>query len=993
VNNYRGFFAALSPNNTIYRNNFINNTVQATLSASYSNTWDYGYPSGGNYWSDYTGVDYFSGPFQNGTGSDGIGDTPYVINVDNRDNYPLMKPYGGPHDIGITSVTTSKTIIVQGYSLNINTSIINYGVETETFNVTIYANTTVINQTQITLTSRSSTTITLTWNTTGVSLGTYTISAHATPVQGETDTADNTHTDGTVKIVKNPVAAFTYSPTTPLTGQTVTFNATLSTPDGGTIISYEWNFGDGTNATGKFTTHTYTDNGTYAVTLTVTDDDGLTDTDSQNITVLNRPPIASFTESATTVPTGTIITFNASTSYDPDGSIVSYFWNFGDGTNTTGMTVNHAYANNGNYTVTLTVKDNDGASASASSTKTVLNRPPVALFTESATKVYTGTVIYFDASGSYDPDGTILKYFWDFGDGTNGTGVVATHAYADDDIYVVTLTVTDDDGEIASTTATKTVLNRAPIALFTESSTMVLTGEVITFNASDSYDQDGFIVSYLWDFGDGSNASGVIVNHLYADDGVYNVTLTVTDDDGATTSTSATKTILNRPPVAEFTESETTVFTGEVINFNASDSYDLDGTIISYFWDFGDGINATGVVVDHSYADDGNYTVALTVTDNDGATDTATSTKTVLNRPPVASFTESAETVLTGETISFNASASSDPDGFIVSYFWDFGDGTNATGVTVDHAYIDDGNYTVTLTVTDDDGTTDTANSTKTVLNRPPVAIFSESAETVYTDENINFNASTSYDSDGVILSYFWDFGDGTNATGVLVNHAYAGNGTYTVTLTVTDDDGASTSTKAIKTVLNRPDIAVKNVTTFKTVVGQGYNVSISVTVENQGDYTETFNVTIYADKTSISQTEVYLASGHSTVLTFTWNTTGVAKGNHTITVEATQLPGETDLDDNTLEDGWIIVAMIGDLTGPNGYPDRKCDMRDVYLVARGFGAEHITDPNDHRHCQYWHKTPCSSCPHTPNIDINNDGKIDMRDIYVVARNFGKTDP
>jgi len=983
----------LSSNNTIYHNNFINNTVQATLIVSYRNTLDYGYPSGGNYWSDYTGVDYFSGPFQNGTGSDGIGDTPYVINVANQDNYPLMKPYGGPHDIGITSVTTSKTIISQGDSLNINITIINYGVETETFNVTIYANTTVINQTQIILTSRNSTTITLTWNTTGVSLGTYTISAYATPVQGETDIADNTYTDGTVKIVKHPVATFTYSPTTPLTGQTVTFNATLSTPDGGTIISYEWNFGDGTNATGKFTTHAYIDNGTYAVTLTVTDDDGLTDTDSQNITVLNRPPIASFTESATTVPTGTIITFNASTSYDPDGSIVSYFWDFGDGTNTTGTTVSHAYANNGNYTVTLTITDNDGASASASSTKIVLNRPPVASFTESATKVYTGTVIYFDASGSYDPDGTILKYIWDFGDGTNATGVVVTHAYADDDIYVVTLTVTDDDGEIASTTATKTVLNRAPIALFTESSTMVLTGEVITFNASDSYDQDGFIVSYLWDFGDGSNASGVIVNHLYADDGIYNVTLTVTDDDGATTSTSATKTILNRPPVAEFTESETTVFTGEVINFNASDSYDLDGTIISYFWDFGDGINATGIVVDHSYADDGNYIVALTVTDNDGATDTATSTKTVLNRPPAASFTESAETVLTGETISFNASASSDPDGYIVSYFWDFGDGTNATGVTVDHAYIDDGNYTVTLTVTDDDGATDTANSTKTVLNRPPVAIFSESAETVYTDENINFNASTSYDSDGVILSYFWDFGDGTNATGVLVNHAYAGNGTYTVTLTVTDDDGASTSTKAIKTVLNRPDIAVKNVAPFKTVVGQGYTVSISVTVENQGDYTETFNVTIYADTTSISQTEVYLASGHSTTLTLTGNTSGVAKGNHTITAEATILPGEIDLDDNTLKDGWIIVAMVGDLTGPAGVPDGKIDMRDIYPVARGFGAEHVTDPNDPRHCQYWHTTPCGSCPHTPNADINSDGKIDMRDIYVVARNFGKTDP
>ena len=102
-------------------------------------------------------------------------------------------------------------------------------------------------------------------------------------------------------------------------------------------------------------------------------------------------------------------------------------------------------------------------------------------------------------------------------------------------------------------------------------------------------------------------------------------------------------------------------------------------------------------------------------------------------------------------------------------------------------------------------------------------------------------------------------------------------------------------------------------------------------------------------------------------------------------------MPGETDTIGNTYTNGYVIVAMVGDLTGPENYPDRKCDMRDIYLVARGFGAEHVTDPNDPRHCQYWHTTPCGSCPHTPNADINNDGKVDMKDVYVVARNFGKT--
>ncbi|MDH5664519.1 MAG: PKD domain-containing protein, partial [Candidatus Bathyarchaeota archaeon] len=160
------------------------------------------------------------------------------------------------------------------------------------------------------------------------------------------------------------------------------------------------------------------------------------------------------------------------------------------------------------------------------------------------------------------------------------------------------------------------------------------------------------------------------------------------------------------PPVARFSESAETVYTGEVIRFDASDSHDPDGTIVSYSWDFGDGNVATGVFVEHSYTNDGAYDVTLTVTDDDGATGTATSTKYVGNKPPVASFTESAETIYTGEVVTFDATSSHDPDGMIVSYFWEFDDGTNTTGETADHAYADDGVYIVTLTVTDDDGLT-----------------------------------------------------------------------------------------------------------------------------------------------------------------------------------------------------------------------------------------------------------------------------------------------
>jgi parallel beta-helix repeat protein len=202
INNYLGIYPYYCSNNSIYHNNIINNTWQVYNDESY-NTWDNGYPSGGNHWSDYTGVDLYSGPYQNETGSDGIGDTPYLDEryTPMRDNYPLMKPYSGLYDIGIIDITTSKTIIGQGYSLNITIKTLNYGVDTQTFNLTVYANSTIIKTIKnVILTSRSSTTLTLTWNTTGFAKGNYTITAYAWPIQNETDIADNTYTDGIVKV-------------------------------------------------------------------------------------------------------------------------------------------------------------------------------------------------------------------------------------------------------------------------------------------------------------------------------------------------------------------------------------------------------------------------------------------------------------------------------------------------------------------------------------------------------------------------------------------------------------------------------------------------------------------------------------------------------------------------------------------------------------------------------------------------------------------------
>jgi len=191
TNNGGSILLSSSSSNSIFHNNFISN-AQQVYSLISVNVWDDGYPSAGNYWSDYTGVDLYGGPFQNITGSDGIGDTPYIIDTDNRDQYPLMTPYIGVHDTAVTNVMPSKTVVGQGYSMNITATATNQGDCTETFNVTLYTNTTFVALRTITLESGASTIITFTWNTSGFDYGNCTITAYAEPVLNETDLSDNT---------------------------------------------------------------------------------------------------------------------------------------------------------------------------------------------------------------------------------------------------------------------------------------------------------------------------------------------------------------------------------------------------------------------------------------------------------------------------------------------------------------------------------------------------------------------------------------------------------------------------------------------------------------------------------------------------------------------------------------------------------------------------------------------------------------------------------
>jgi len=268
----------------------------------------------------------------------------------------------------------------------------------------------------------------------------------------------------------------------------------------------------------------------------------------------NQPPTARFSFTPTSPAPGDLVSFDGTASSDPDGSIVSYSWTFGNGNGAGGSPlVANRYEQAGMYTVTLVVEDNSGAKAETSATVVVLppNQPPTARFSPSSASVTAGETVNFDGSASSDPDGSIVSYTWTFGDGNGATGPLVGHAYAQPGMYTATLVVVDDRGASAEASATVVVVprpNAVPTARIAFLPAAPTAGEPIAFDASASNDPDGTIASYMWTFGDGETGAGASVQHAYVHAGTYTVELVVTDDRGATAHATATIVVAPRTP-------------------------------------------------------------------------------------------------------------------------------------------------------------------------------------------------------------------------------------------------------------------------------------------------------------------------------------------------------------------------------------------------------------------------------------------------------------
>jgi PKD repeat protein len=357
----------------------------------------------------------------------------------------------------------------------------------------------------------------------------------------------------------DPKARFTYYPQTPRVNETVKFDASISTPNGGYVWKHCWNFGDGTeiNVTNGASIppppvfHDFKTEGTFVVNLTVFDSEARSNSTSHVIQVKGSPDTTPPEIAITSPQNITYTTYAIDLNYTVNEPVSWVGCTIDDGNYVSNVTIignTTLYFTEGSHNIQLFANDTSGnMGASEKIYFTVEFLPPIANFTWSPRIAKVGESVTFDASASLPNGGTIIKYEWNFGDGEHATGQIVTHVYSNANIYTVTLNVTDSEGKWdIEQKQIQVVQPRCPKAEFTVTPETAKVGEVVKFDGSNS--QSGWngthnmpITEYRWDFGDGNRTttSTPIVYHRFSSSGIYYVTLTVYAP-GATPETDST---------------------------------------------------------------------------------------------------------------------------------------------------------------------------------------------------------------------------------------------------------------------------------------------------------------------------------------------------------------------------------------------------------------------------------------------------------------------
>ena len=268
----------------------------------------------------------------------------------------------------------------------------------------------------------------------------------------------------------------------------VQFSSTGSTDPDGTLAAYSWDFGDGYTSTSANPAHTYNTPGSYVVSLMVTDDEGAVTTQALalNVTAPNQLPVTMASAAPQSGQPPLDVAFSARGSYDPDGRLGNFHWIFGDGTDTWGPTAYQTFYSPGVYTVTLTAYDDRGGSSTDTVTVYVgqPNQPPVAIASAAPLNGNGPLNVNFNSASSYDPDGTLTAYLWEFGDGNISTQANPTHTYPSQGSYQAVLTVTDNLGLTHSDSLTVSVYG---VALPPDQTAVSAPGESVTYTLMVNY--------------------------------------------------------------------------------------------------------------------------------------------------------------------------------------------------------------------------------------------------------------------------------------------------------------------------------------------------------------------------------------------------------------------------------------------------------------------------------------------------------------------------
>jgi len=575
-----------------------------------------------------------------------------------------------------------------------------------------------------------------------------------------------------------PVSDFSY---TEVCLNDTTYFTDLSDGSGVPIASWDWDFDDGNTSTNQNPSNLYLTQGNYNVSLIVVNSNGCKDTITKNV-IVDSLPVAGFI--ADTVCFGYQTSFtDASLSFG--SANVSWDWDFDDGNTSTNQNPSNLYLTPGTHTVQLIVTNQNGCSDTIIK-NVIVDSLPVSDF--SYTEVCLNDTTYFTdlSDGSGVP---VVGWDWDFGDGNTSTNQNPYNLYLFSGNYNVSLIIANANG-CRDTITKNVVVDSLPVSIFDY--TEVCLNDTTYF--TDMSDGSGVpVVGWDWDFDDGNTSTDQNPSNLYLSPGNYNVSLIVVNANGCR-DTIAKNVAVDSLPVAGFVAD--TVCLGYETSFTDT-SLSFGSPNVSWLWDFGDGNTSTDQNPIYVFTTHGLHTVQLVIINQDGCTDIAINTVVVDFLPvPNFSYTE----VCLNDTTYFTdmSNGSGVP---IVSWLWDFGDGNTSTDQNPCNLYLSPGNHSVSLSVINTNGCTDTIIK-NIVVDSLPIPDFSYEYTCL---GDITYFTDMSYGAGALVVLWDWNFGDGNTSTVWNPSHLYLTEGDYNVSLVVVNSNGCIDSITKVVTIDSLP--------------------------------------------------------------------------------------------------------------------------------------------------------------------------------------------